>query len=548
MTLTSINDIIKAIILEASMLKNFFSALLVSVLLLSTINISTFASQKTSEVSAPGGNVSTPEELIAALGGKGISYENGVISIIKDITLSSSINITSGSYTVTGEGAIIKGSFSGDLFVLTGEGTTLVIGDRTAPMDRTNLVLDGENTIRAGSAFRVESGARLEICNTVVIKNFATSTSGAVIYNLGELTVYGGEIENARASSLGGAIYNEGTMTLASGTIKNCSANDGGAVYTKGKSSFIAVEMSNNNAISGGAIYNEGEMQFLATTLTACSASKGGGIYNSGKAVVSGGTIHSNKAENGDGGGIYNANTLDLSGSVLRENSAKNGGNLYNTDTVTTGEGFSLSNGIATEKGGNIYNSELGKFTQSYGSITLGSAVYGGGIYNLGTVNLAQGGVYANKAEVGEGILNHGRLVLTGYGYCERGDDIFVVLTPENEHAIVISDGWVYKAKPVSVSCGIFSDGKYSYSHSLNDKLLDIKGSINVGERFMLHVGNTGLTLSNEGTLVKAKTQASDTVIFVICSILAYPLVTLGIVALIRYFDKKKLKSETEKK
>ncbi len=525
------------------MLKKLFSVLLISFFIISLIPTNTFAEPITASgtANAPGGEVTSPEELVSALGNSGIVYKNGVITVVKDVVLAKSVKIASGTYVIVGEGASIKGSFDGDLFVLSGEETTLTLGDSTAAENKSDLVFDGGNTVRDGSVFRIEQGAKLEMYNSVRITNAATSRSGGAVYNEGEFIMYGGEIENCRASSSGGAIYNAGTLTLSSGTVKNCSANDGGAVYTEKKSTFIAVSVSGCKATNGGAVYNMGEMQYLSASITECSANNGGALYNGGKAVIAGGTINNNKSENGMGGGIYNASELELSGSVLRENSAKNGGNLYNSGNAETGEGFSIVSGTAAENGGNIYNAELGIFTQNSGSVNLGKAVYGGGVYNLGTYNLHSGGVYANKAQVGQGILNHGKVVLSGMGYCEKGDDIFVVLTPENKHAIVVAENWAYDNKPVSVSCGVFSDGKYTYSHSSGDKILDIKGEVNVGKRFMLHVSDTGLVLSNNGTLGEAPAPVSKTLTTVICVAFAYPLVTAAIVFIIRYFDKKKL-------
>ncbi|MBO5040521.1 MAG: hypothetical protein J6D09_05440 [Clostridia bacterium] len=521
------------------MLRKIFSVLLISLLIISAVPNSAIAAE--ASATAPGGTVTTPEELVSALGTDGVVYKNGVIKIIKDVVLSKSINITSGSYVIIGEGASIKGSFDGNMFVLSGEGTGLTLGDQIAEENKSDLVFDGDNAVRSGSVFRVEKGAKLEMCASVVIKNAMTSLSGAAVYNEGEFTMFGGVIENCRASSSGGAIYNAGTLTLASGNIENCSANDGGAVFNEGKATFVAVTVSKCNAPNGGALYNFGEMQYLSASITECSAStKGGAVYNSGKAVIKGGKINKNVCENGEGGGIYNTSELELSGSVLSENTAQNGGNVYNSGNAVTGEGFFLTSGVASEKGGNIYNSELGIFTQSTGVINLGKAVYGGGVYNVGTYNLG-GGVYSNRAEVGEGVLNHGKLVLVDKGYVENGDDIFVVLTPENKHTVVVAESWTYNKKPVALSCGTYSDGSYEYSYSVGNKLLDIKGNINADKRFKLYANGTKLVISDNGTLVKATAPFSKTLATIVCIVFAYPLVTAVIVFTVRHFDKKKL-------
>ncbi len=532
------------------MLKKIISVLFVSLLIISAIPNTVFAGETDSakKTNAPGGNVTSPEELVAALGGRGAVYDNGVITLVRDVVLASSIRITSGSYIIIGEGASIKGGFDGDLFVLSGEGTALTLGDRTAIENKSDLVFDGGNIVRQGSVFKIESGAKLEMHTSVIIKNAVTSRSGAAVYNEGEFTMYGGEIENCRASSSGGAIYNAGTLTLAAGYIKNCSANDGGAIFNERKADLIATSITACKASNGGGVYNMGEMQYLSASVTECSANKGGAIYNGGKVKISGGTVNNNKSENGEGGGVYNTSELELSGNVISENSAKNGGNLYNSGNAVTGANFMMTSGSAAENGGNIYNNELGIFTQNSGGISLGNANYGGGVYNLGTYNMYAGGVYSNKAQVGQGVLNHGKLVLSNMGYCEKGDDIFVVLTEDNKHAILVAENWIYKSKPVSVSCGIYENGTYSYSHSSGDKLLDIKGKIDAGKRFSLHDSDTGLVISNSGTLKQASAPISKTLTTVVCVIFAYPLVTAAIVFAVRYFDKKKLCKNTETK
>lgn len=528
------------------MLKKILSILTVSLFIISLVPHSVMGAETSSrrEANAPGGSVTTYEELVAALGGNGISYQNGVITLIKDVVLASSVEITSGTYIIVGSGATVKTAFDGDAFVLSGEGTTFVLGDKTAVENESDLVFDGENTVSTGSFFRVEEGAKLEMYNSVMIKNAAVKSSGAAVYNNGEFIMYGGEMENCRAEKSGGAIYNAGNMTLASGNISNCSANQGGAIYSEGKSNFVGTILTGCKAANGGAVFNTGEMQYLSSVITECGATKGGAIYNNGKASVKGGTVSGNSAENGEGGGIFNANELELIGSVLRENNAKNGGNIYNSGNASTGEGFAVVSGKAAEKGGNIYNAELGIFTQNSGSVNLGKAVYGGGIYNLGTYNLNAGGIYANQAQVAEGLLNHGKLVLSNKGYCEKGDDIFVVLTAQNTHAVIVAENWSYTTRPVSVSCGTFENGVYKYSHTVKDKLLDIKGKVNVSKRFMLHVTDTDLVLSNEGTLMKAPASVSKTLVTGICAVLAFPLVTAAMVFVIRYFDKKKLQAE----
>lgn len=525
------------------MLKKILCAIILTALISCSFSIVSHGTS--TSVKAPGGNVSNYDELIAALGGgDGLALQDDRLVIVKDIILENPVVIMNGSYTLVGEGATVSAGFEiGDLFVVRGEDSALILGDKSQTEEKNDLVFDGrsDKISRQGSLFRTENGAALKLYRSVKLCNSITTASGGAIYNGGNFVMYGGEIQNCKAALSGGAVYNSSDAVFASGSIENCSANDGGIVYNEGKASFAGTELSGGFALNGGAVYNGSEIQFLSSVITDCTASKGGAIYNEGTLTVSGGSISACGSDTCDGGGIYNAGALNISGSALRENSAENGGNIYNTGTVTAKDSAYINGGKAIKCGGNIYNAKNAVIDFSSGMITLGKAKYGGGIYNLGEVDLSGGAVNANIAEVAEGILNHGIMNLSKYGYCGDNDDIFVVLTDEGKHAVRVSSDWSFDKKAVELSCGIYANGTYSYEYNEKDRLLDLEGEIDVSKRFALFKTGLGLVLSDNGTLTKAPAVSVEVIVYLLVAIVSFAAVVFAMVFIIRYFDKKKL-------
>ncbi len=525
------------------MSKKVLSLIISALFVLSIIPFGAAAAEG-DRANAPGGTVTSYEELVVALGGDGVNYGDGKITVVNDVILAAPIVITEGNYMIVGEGAVIKADFrDGEIFVVEGEKTSLTLGDPDETQNNNDLVFDGEGSkvARNGSYFRVGKGAMLEIYNSVLIKNSATSLSGGAVYNEGELMMYGGEMNTCRASAMGGAVYNKGTAVFASGKLVDCSANTGGTVYNEGKATFSGAEVTGGRATHGGAVYNASDLQLLSSVIKDCQASRGAAICNSGKTVIKGGAITENKSPTGDGGGVYNTGVLELSGNAVYGNEAENGGNIYNSGRFTAGESFTLSDGKATNKGGNVYNGLSGTCTFNSGSVISGSAKYGGGLYNVGTFNFAGSGFYNNSADVGEGVLNYGKLTLSKTAHCIDNDDIFVVITPDNAHAIKVDASWEYSARPVYVSSGVCIDGVFTYKYSKDDKLLDIAGDKSAAARFELFDKNTGLVLSSDGTLVKAPKEAPKVLIAVIIIVIAFAATVAVMVYTIRSSNRRRL-------
>jgi len=189
----------------------------------------------------------------------------------------------------------------------------------------------------------------------------ATTGSGASLANL--VTVNGG----------GTSVPNNSTTFVSNGaanTINNLNITNGYA----------------SNGGNGGAITNFGSLAISGTTFTGNQATaSGGGIFNAnGTLVISNSTFLQNNATVGKGGAIDNADFSGC-GMVTITNSSFNRNTAVNT-------GAGLGGAISNDPGCtlNITNSTIS------GNSDDNASASGGGIYNAGTLNLANSIVSAN--------------------------------------------------------------------------------------------------------------------------------------------------------
>ena len=499
--------------------------------------------------SAPGGNVTSYDELVNALGGSGIGtlkYDSDGnvthLHLVRDVTLDAPVVITSGSYTIIGEGAIIRANFdSGNFFELRGNETVLSLGNEAAvDPERIDLTFDGRSKTFEGSFVRVFEGAGLELYSGVLFEDLITTVSGAAVYNEGSFIMYGGIIENCKALGTGGAVYNGGEALLAFGRVAECSADLGGAVYNQGKISFLGTSFTANKASKGGFLYNAGEAIYVSSGVTECTASTdGGAIYNVSKLVFKGGKIEKCDATV-KGGFLYNTGEATFEGGNIGNCKASNGGSIYNTSQLSISGETQLYAGRATSCGANVYNDTDATFNFIGGAIASGIGAYGGGVYNLGVFNMSGGGVFSNQATVAEGILNSGTFNLSGRGYVGDNDDIYILLSNEGKHALNIAADWSYASRKLNISCGVKNGSSYEYLENKGDLVINNTGDIDITDRFNLFNKDSKFVISNEGRLVEAPVRISSTVWLIIGICFAFAVTVTVIVFVIRYFDKKR--------
>jgi len=430
------------------MLKKWLIGFLMMNVLLLSIHLPTTAA---TAVQAPGGEVTSYEELAVALGGEAATQlklaseddpESKVshLLILSDICLAAPVVITEGEYVIIGAGIEITASFTdGSFFEVGGDKeVTLILGSSQVQTDNENLILNGGKQTRKGSLLSIGNDATVAVFTGTVFCDSITEVAGGAIANDGTFVMYGGIIENCSSMGSGGAISSRGTVLLPEGSmIVGCSAEFGGALYNEGEATLAGTEIKECAATKGGAIFNANELEFHNSTVSNCRATQGGGLYNSGVAQLKSGQILSCQAENGEGGAIYNSGTLTQAGTYINENSAKNGGSLYNAGDAEIKDG-QIYSGTATEAGGHVYNEPNAKLVVDGGSLGRGKAKLGGGIYNLGDLTVTGGGFHSNKADFGQAILNHGSLIFEKFPYVDDKNDVFIVIDEDNPHTIRI--------------------------------------------------------------------------------------------------------------
>ncbi len=518
------------------MIKKLLFVVLLLGALLACISLSVSAEV----ISAPGGTVTSYEELKTALGGDAaVKQEDGYLLILSDLCLESPVVITKGEYELRGAGVVISASFeSGSFFEVGGtEETALSFGSVDEEATNDNITLDGEGKTREGSLLMIGEKASVFLYTGTILQNNVTTVTGGAVSCDGSFAMCGGIIRNCRSIGSGGAIYSRGEVLLPAGTIESCSAEFGGAVYNEGTAAFVGTEISDCSASRGGAVFNAATMRFYSSSVTSCKASQGGGVYNSGEAVLEGGQIVSCLSEHGEGGGIYNSGTLTLKGTYLNENSAKNGGSLYNVGKSELSAG-QLNRGVAELRGGNVFNDEKAQYSMTGGTVGAGKAAYGGNLYNFGIAHFSEGLIVNGKADVGGAMLNEGTLTLAQGIFFQEKNDLCVVITDDQAHAVRIES--TMRPEQVAMLTPAVRNGDgYTVEYRAGAVLLF--GDAVKTEYTRFRVSSNGATnwiLSDRGALEKPIPVYYQPWFYLILLVAFFAVVT-GLILLIRFLDKK---------
>ena len=219
----------------------------------------------------------------------------------------------------------------------------------------------------------------------------------------GNLSISGVTVTGANTSGTGGAFNNSGTLSISNSILSGNTASKGGGIYNNPNAnlSISNSTLSGNNAIFGAGIYNSGgNLNVTNSTLDNNIASNpGGGILNtnSGTVTVTNSTFSNNSAA-GNGGGIYNESTLYVYNSTLSGNRANFGGGVFNNSNSTSNiSNSTFSANSAVTLGGGIFNQITNGIVTLTNSTLSGnsarsnanSVISSGGIYNDGTLNIA---------------------------------------------------------------------------------------------------------------------------------------------------------------
>lgn len=344
----------------------------------------------------------------------------------------------------SGGGAISNFSSDGSAGSVTVQNSTF--SNNEAEQGGAIITFEAASTTIINSTFtdniaEYNGGALWNYLGTVTVQQSTftgnKAVSGGAIANLGAsdslgtLTLEDSTISRNGVADNGGGIYNDSRLTVRRSTINNNGAEDaGGGIYNHPQG-ILTVEGSTfyENAVedSGGAISN------LGTATVTESTFHNNGVDHSGAAITNEGTLtvelsyfHDNAAPEGTGGAISNfasdgsAGTLTVRNSTLSNNEAEQGGAISTFEgTSTTVSNTTFIQNRAEYDGGAIWN-DRGAVTVQQSTFSGNSAATdsangaGGGIYNTeGTLTVQQSTFSDNSAASGGGIANLGTLDLT---------------------------------------------------------------------------------------------------------------------------------------
>jgi CSLREA domain-containing protein len=402
-------------------------------------------------------------------GGNTITVPVGTYTIGSYLRVSKSI-------TINGAGAastIVDGANATRAFYFEPTSGTHAISNLTIQHMIVTIANDPiTEALRQGNGGAILNEATLTLTNVTIANNRAVQGggiynmydfvgSGNTIYvptlNLNTVTINSNVATGSANGQGGGGLFNGGALNGQTVTITGNSARQGAGWYNNNphnQSVAYAVTMngftiSNNQATidAGGGIDNDlGTITLSNGTLSGNTAiTSGGGIYNNHRQQVGGVwtttnmsltnvTVSGNSVpySGGVGGGILNIETMTLTNVTINGNSANYGAGIQNgnntgypnnlTMTNTTVSGNTgLTFGIRQARGGGIFNTFNGQLILNNATITLNSAVAGGGLDTV--VNVLSGNsvtirnsiLAGNTADAGWGPDCEGTLTSGGY-------------------------------------------------------------------------------------------------------------------------------------
>lgn len=226
-------------------------------------------------------------------------------------------------------------------------------GDITLPAGTYNLIIDGKNEDAAATGdLDITGGLGLNINGAGAATTIIDGGGLDRVFHIrsGIVSISGVTIQNG-SGIYGAGIYNNATLNLTDSTVSGNTAtsNNGGGIYNNNAMTVTNSTISVNIAgAHGGGIYNSNSTTLTVTNSTisgntASGTSQGGGIYNNGPLTVTSSTISGNTA-GGNGGGIIvgtaGGSHLNLKNTII----AGNTGPVTGPDCfgAVTSQGYNL--------------------------------------------------------------------------------------------------------------------------------------------------------------------------------------------------------------
>jgi CSLREA domain-containing protein len=402
-------------------------------------------------------------------GGNTITIPAGTYTIGSYLPVTKSVTINGAGQGTT----IIDGNNATRAFYFGPTSGTHVISNLTIQRMLVTVANDPiTESLRQGNGGAILNEATLTLTNVTITNNRAVIGGGiynmydfvgavGTIYvptlNLNTVTISNNTATGSAMGEGGGGLFNGGALNGQTVTISGNSARQGaGWLNNNPHNQAVAYSVtmngftiSNNTATldAGGGIDNDlGTIILSNGTLSGNIAiTSGGGIYNNHRQQVgslwtptsmslTNVTLSSNGVpySGGVGGAILNIETMTLTNVTINGNSANYGAGIQNgnntgypnsltmTNTTISGN-IGLTFGVRQARGGGIFNTFNGQVTLTNATVTLNSAVAGGGLDTV--VNVLSGNsvtvrnsiLAGNTSDAGWGPDCEGTLTSGGY-------------------------------------------------------------------------------------------------------------------------------------
>lgn len=378
----------------------------------------------------------------------------GVTVHLKSVTITGGqttvnhVNINGGGIYNGGTLTITDGHITGNATVAQVVNNASILGNGggifnalNAALTITDTTVSGNSAGNAGGG--VASGGNLTIEGSRFANNSAFNGGAIGLDAVSTATITDSELSVNTAANIGGAIVvANASLTLTDSLILNNSAGaQGGGIFnirSENGTSTVTVNGStfdgNTAATDGGALYNlAGIASIVGGKITGNSANYGGGISNNGGTLVVNGTHFEDNVAQAFGGGISTfagANTT-VSNATFSGNTAATGAGIWNDATLAV-EATTLDGNVAVYVnddylyGGAVYNE--GSLTLTNSTVSNNESPHGGGLTNNGgNVTISNVTFAGNKAAgLGGAILNYdsGTLTITSSTISQNQADV----------------------------------------------------------------------------------------------------------------------------
>lgn len=262
------------------------------------------------------------------------------------------ITLTNGQLSIDSDIDIIGPASTSNSITISGNNTSRVFN--ISSYNDVNLsnvkITDGNVLDGGGGGIYLEYHTSINLNNCQITNNVAVNGGG--IYSYGNVNITNSQIFNNQATSgAGGGIYNDGEMIILQSNIFANQANYGGGIFNDEYRTLSLNNSSvyNNLAINfGGGIYNDDDSTLTTDSSTIFSNQafdSGGGIVNdNANSNITNTTISANRAKNW-GGGIYNYKVDSSSDqAVMQLNNSTITANVADSDNDNTGDGGGVIN------------------------------------------------------------------------------------------------------------------------------------------------------------------------------------------------------------